>query len=128
MGQVRFAAGSGPWGQVPRGELVVHGWDLARAMHRRWPVTRQQVSLIWTGAEPILPGWVAPAHAAGHSAAYAVHLGDGLPRMLCFTDGQVATALPAGRKVDCHIGGSPVAIRRAQTRPLAQAQRAVQLA
>ncbi len=37
------------------GELVVHGWDLARAMHHNWPVTRQQVSLIWSGVEPILP-------------------------------------------------------------------------
>lgn len=92
------------------GELVVHGWDLARTMRRRWPVTRQQVSLIWTGVEPILPGWVEPAHAAGHSAAYAVHLSDGVPRMLCFTDGQVATALPAGRRLDCHIGGNPAAI------------------
>ena len=43
------------------GELVVHGWDLARALHRRWPVTGQQVSLIWSGVEPILPGWVEPA-------------------------------------------------------------------
>lgn len=92
------------------GELVVHGWDLARAAHRSWPVTRQQVSLIWSGVEPILPGWVEPASAAGHQAAYQVHLGDGRQHMLCFTSGTLATQLPPGRRVQCHIGGSPEAI------------------
>jgi uncharacterized protein (TIGR03083 family) len=29
------------------GELPVHGWDLATAMHHRWPITRRQVSLIF---------------------------------------------------------------------------------
>ena len=43
------------------GELLVHGWDLAKAMRRSWPITGQQVSLIWSGVEPILPGWVQPA-------------------------------------------------------------------
>jgi uncharacterized protein (TIGR03083 family) len=92
------------------GELVVHGWDLARAMHRSWPVTRQQVSLIWFGVEPILPGWVEPASAAGHQAAYEVHLGDGRRHVLCFTNGRLGTGLPSGRRIDCHIGGSPEAI------------------
>src|SRR6266702_2876421 len=92
------------------GELVVHGWDLARAMHHNWPVTRQQVSLIWSGVEPILPGWVDPASATGHQAAYEVHLGDGRQHVLCFTNGRLGTELPPGRRVDCHIGGSPEAI------------------
>ena len=92
------------------GELVVHGWDLARAMHHNWPVTRQQVSLIWSGVEPILPGWVEPASATGHQAAYEVHLGDGRQHVLCFTNGRLGTELPPGRRVDCHIGGSPEAI------------------
>jgi hypothetical protein len=92
------------------GELVVHGGDLARATHHSWPVTRQQVSLIWPGLEPILPGWVDPASAAGHQAAYQVHLGDGHRHVLCFTNGKLSTELPSGRRVDCHIGGSPEAI------------------
>ena len=92
------------------GELVVHGWDLARGLHRRWPVTRQQASLIWSGVEPILPGWVEPASAGGHQAAYQVHLGDGRRHVLCFTDGTLTTRLPSGRHTDCHIGGSPEAI------------------
>src|SRR6266581_3325879 len=67
------------------GELVVHGWDLARAMHHNWPIT-------------------------GHQAAYEVHLGDGRQHVLCFTNGRLGTELPPGRRVDCHIGGSPEAI------------------
>lgn len=92
------------------GELLVHGWDLATAMHRSWPITRRQVSLIFSGVEPILPGWVEPARSAGHQAAYQVHLGDNSQHVLCFTHGRLATVLPAGRHIDCHIGGSPQAI------------------
>jgi len=92
------------------GELLVHGWDLATAMHRRWPITGRQVSLIFSGVEPILPGWVEPARSAGHQAAYQVHLGDDRRHVLCFTHGRLSTALPAGRHIDCHIGGSPQAI------------------
>jgi uncharacterized protein (TIGR03083 family) len=92
------------------GELLVHGWDLATAMHRRWPVTRRQVSLIFSGVEPILPGWVEPARSAAHHAAYQIHLGDDRRHVLCFTYGKLSTVLPAGRNLDCHIGGSPQAI------------------
>lgn len=92
------------------GELVVHGWDLARELNRSWQITRQQVLLIWSGMEPILPGWVDPARAAGHSAVYAVHLGDGSPRRLCFTNGRIAATVPVGWRTDCHIGGGPAAI------------------
>jgi uncharacterized protein (TIGR03083 family) len=92
------------------GELLIHGWDLAQAMRRSWPITRQQVSLIWSGVEPILPGWVQPARSAGHQAAYQVHLGDTRPHVLCFTTGKLTTALPPGRRIDCHIGGRPEAI------------------
>jgi uncharacterized protein (TIGR03083 family) len=92
------------------GELLVHGWDLATAMRRSWPITRQQVSLIWSGVGPILPGWVEPGRSAGHQAAYQVHLGENDRRVLCFTHGTLSTELPAGRRIDCHIGGSPQAI------------------
>jgi uncharacterized protein (TIGR03083 family) len=92
------------------GELLVHGWDLATAMHRSWPITRRQASLIWSGVEPILPGWVEPARSAGHQAAYQIHLGDNRQHVLCFTYGKLSTVLPSGRHIDCHIGGSPQAI------------------
>jgi hypothetical protein len=92
------------------GELPVHGWDLAKTMDRSWPVTRRQVSLIWSGVEPILPGSVEPARSAGHQAAYQVHLGDNRQHLLCFTNGRLSTELPPGRHLDCHTGGSPQAI------------------
>jgi hypothetical protein len=55
-------------------------------------------------------GWVEPARSAGHQAAYQVHLGDNGQHVLCFTHGRLAMVLPAGRHIDCHIGGSPQAI------------------
>ena len=92
------------------GELLVHGWDLAKAMHRSWPITGQQASLIWSGVEPILQGWVQPEKSAGHQAAYQVHLSDSRPHVLCFTNGKLTTGLAPGRRIDCHVGGSPEAI------------------
>jgi uncharacterized protein (TIGR03083 family) len=92
------------------GELLVHGWDLAATARRSWPVTRQQVSLIWSGVEPILPGWVDPGKSAGHQAAYQIHLGDNQQHVLCFTAGRLSTQIPPDRRIDCHIGGSPQAI------------------
>lgn len=92
------------------GELLVHGLDLAKTMRRSWPITRQQVSLIWLGVEPILPGWVDPDRSAGHQAAYQIHLGDNQRHILCFTKGALSTELSPGRRIDCHIGGSPQAI------------------
>jgi uncharacterized protein (TIGR03083 family) len=92
------------------GEILVHGWDLATSVGRDWPVSPEQVSLIWSGVEPILPGWVNPDRAAGHQAAYQVHLGDDRQHVLCFSGGRLQTELPGGRRVDCHIAGSPQAI------------------
>jgi Mycothiol maleylpyruvate isomerase N-terminal domain len=107
------------------GELLVHGWDLATTMRRSWPVTREQVSLIWSGVEPILPGWVDPDRSAGHQAAYQVHLGDSRQHILCFTNGRLTTELPADRRIDCHIGGSPQAILLILYRRLSPWQAAV---
>lgn len=92
------------------GELVVHGFDLAKSLHRSWPISGRQVSLILSGVEPILPGWVEPAKAAGHQAAYEVHLRDGRRHIICFTDGKLDRELPPGRHIDCHVGGNPGAI------------------
>ena len=89
------------------GELVVHGRDMARALHRPWPVTGQQVSLIWSRVEPILPGWVEPGSAAGHQAAYQVHLGDGRRHVLCFTSGALATQLPPGGASNATSAAAP---------------------
>ena len=79
-------------------------------MDRSWPVTRRQVPLIWSGVEPILPGWAEPARSAGHQAAYQVHLGDNRQHLRCCTNGRPGTQLPPGRHLDCHTGGSPQAI------------------
>ena len=106
------------------GELVVHGWDMARALHRPWPVTGQQVSLIWSGVEPILPGWVDPGSAAGHQAAYQVHLGDGRRHVLCFTNGaasgRAAHPMPRRRQPrghPAHLVPAPVAVASRADRP-----------
>jgi uncharacterized protein (TIGR03083 family) len=47
------------------GELVVHGWDIAQAVHQPWPIDPGHVALILEGLVPIVPGWVDPQRARG---------------------------------------------------------------
>ena len=49
------------------GELVVHGFDLARALHKPWPIDRRDARYVIYGASAILPAAVDHAQAAGFS-------------------------------------------------------------
>lgn len=90
------------------GELVVHGWDLARAVGRPWPVDRGDVELILDGVEPILPGWVDPARAGHLTATFEVRLRGGSTRRWAFRNGRLKVA--AGDRPDVTISADPVAL------------------
>ncbi len=98
------------------GELLIHGWDISRVVRTRWPISADDVALVWHGVAPILPGWVDPDRARGHTASYAVHLRGGRTYGLSFVDGRL-TVGPAQR-VDAHVGGDPVAVLLALYRRL----------
>jgi uncharacterized protein (TIGR03083 family) len=89
------------------GELLVHGWDLARLTRQSWPITGPEVELVMRGLEPILPGWVDAAAAHGHTATYAIHVRDGRTHILSFTDGRLTVGATASRRPDVHVGGRP---------------------
>jgi uncharacterized protein (TIGR03083 family) len=90
------------------GELVVHGWDIARAVGRPWPIDPADVELILDGVEPILPGWVDPERAGDLTAAYEVRLRGGSTRRWSFRNGRLQVA--AGGRPDVTILADPVAL------------------
>jgi hypothetical protein len=92
------------------GELVVHGNDIATALRRPWPIDPAHVELILQGVNPILPGWVDPAGAAGLSATFELRLRGQGTHVWSFADGRLVTArvgAPGAGVPDVHISGDP---------------------
>lgn len=90
------------------GELVVHGWDIARALGAPWPIDPSHVELIQQGLTPVLPGWLDARTAHGHNGAYEIRLrGQGTHRFL-FRDGHL-TMNPVGPwRADVVVSADPV--------------------
>jgi uncharacterized protein (TIGR03083 family) len=91
------------------GELVVHGWDIARAVARPWPIEPGDVELTLDGVEPILPGWVDRDRAGSLTATFELRLRGGSTRRWSFRDGRLATTATGGRP-DVTISADPVAL------------------
>jgi uncharacterized protein (TIGR03083 family) len=91
------------------GELVVHGWDVARATGHPWPIDAGDVELILEGVEPILPGWVDHDAAGDLTATFEVRLRGGGTHLWSFRDGRLEVA-PAGRRPDVRISTDPAAL------------------
>jgi uncharacterized protein (TIGR03083 family) len=92
------------------GELLVHGFDLARTLGRPWRIARAEANLVATGALAVLPQFVDPAAARGGSVSYELRLRGGPRVVLRFGDGALAVG-PAspGVAVDCRISADPAA-------------------
>jgi uncharacterized protein (TIGR03083 family) len=93
---------------IQLGELVVHGWDIARAVGRPWPIDPADVDLILDGVEPILPGWVDPARAGTLTATFEVRLRGGTTRRWSFGNGRLTTSSTS--RPDVTISADPVAL------------------
>jgi uncharacterized protein (TIGR03083 family) len=92
------------------GELLVHGFDLARTLGRPWPIARAEANLVAAGALSILPQFVDPAAARDASVAYELRLRGGPRVVLRVRDGTlgVEPGTP-GVTVDCRISADPAA-------------------
>jgi uncharacterized protein (TIGR03083 family) len=95
---------------IQLGELVVHGWDIARAADRPWPIDPGDVELILDGVEPILPGWVDRDRAGTLTATFEIRLRGGTTRRWSFHDGRLTTTPPPTGRPDVTISADPVAL------------------
>jgi uncharacterized protein (TIGR03083 family) len=90
------------------GELVVHGWDIARAAARPWPIDPGDVDLVLDGVEPILPGWVDRERAGNLTATFEVRLRGGSTRRWSFRNGRLEVA--AADRPDVTVSADPAAL------------------
>lgn len=91
------------------GELVLHGYDIATALGRPWPIDPAHARLIISGVFTVMLPLVAnPQASRGVNAVYEIRVTGG-PRFLVGFDDGAATVEPAGtRPVDCHLVADPV--------------------
>jgi uncharacterized protein (TIGR03083 family) len=96
------------------GEVLVHGYDIARAVWVRWPIDRRDATTILLGALTLLPAYVDPAAARGVTSSYEISLRGGPgPKVTIgvrFVDGAVEIDVPARPPFDCRISADPTAM------------------
>lgn len=95
-------------------ELVVHGWDIAKADGAPWPIERRHAALVLTGF--VFPSMdnlgrtmVDQEKGAGVRVTYDVRLRGGGRAVLRFDDGDLTVEAEPSGPVDCHLSVDPVA-------------------
>jgi uncharacterized protein (TIGR03083 family) len=96
-------------------ETLMHGYDIARADGRRWPIKQPHAAIVIRhlflpvlrelGPRTLVDG----AKAAGLRATYDLRIRAGDRLHFIFNDGQLKVEEPGAGKVDCHISADPVA-------------------
>jgi uncharacterized protein (TIGR03083 family) len=113
---------------IELGEVLVHGYDIAKATGRSWPIAADDARLVLGGALRLAPGYVNPESARGHTGSYDVRIRGALRIIVRFADGRAWLEEPGGAPVDCHIAAAPVALllvlygRIPEWGPIAKAQ------
>jgi uncharacterized protein (TIGR03083 family) len=90
------------------GELVVHGFDIARAAHRPWPIGRPEALAVIAGVMTMLPDYVDRERSRNLHVSYEVRLRGG-PRYRIAINAGAARVSGPGTPVDCVITADPVA-------------------
>jgi uncharacterized protein (TIGR03083 family) len=91
------------------GEFVVHGWDIARATSRPWPIRPRHAELILRGVDPVLPGFVNRSAAGVLTATFRFKMRGQGTHVYSFVNGRLDVNPGTGRKIDAHISAEPVA-------------------
>jgi uncharacterized protein (TIGR03083 family) len=110
------------------GHLLTHGYDIARAIGRPWPIDPGQARLVDAGTLRVMPLFVVVEAARDLQASYEVRLRGG-PRFTCCVDDGALTVEPrSAGPVDCRISADPAAFllvswrRTGQWGPIARGQ------
>ena len=94
---------------VELAEVLVHGFDIARATRLPWEIGRGEAALATAGLVPLLPHMLDDRKAAGFAARIDLRLRGAGRTLLVFSDGTLRVSAPDGGAVDCHLSADPAA-------------------
>jgi uncharacterized protein (TIGR03083 family) len=94
---------------VELGEVLVHGFDIARASGLTWRIARVEAAPAASGLVPLLPYVVNREAAAERDARFELRIRGGSCTVLEFDGGMLNLSSPKRRAVDCRISADPMA-------------------
>lgn len=90
------------------GELVLHGWDIARATGAQPTIARRDALLVLAGVVALVPEYVDRERTRGLHVTYEVRFRGGRRYVIAIDDGTAQIDPPSAR-VDCWISADPAA-------------------
>ena len=93
------------------GEAMIHGYDIAAALGRRWHIPSAWAETIFRGILQVVPLYFLPERSAGLHARFEMRL-RGIETRALFTisDDELHISEPGGGRADCYISGEPTAL------------------
>lgn len=90
------------------GEQTMHGYDIARASGRRWPIARRDGELILRAVHAMMPKMARPETLGNTKVTYRVHTGGKGDFVARCAGGTIVVEHPNGQRIDCHLFTDPV--------------------
>jgi Mycothiol maleylpyruvate isomerase N-terminal domain len=90
------------------GEQLVHGLDIARAVHQPWNIGRDDALLVTPAVLYLAPQYLRPSRTNNLHISFEIRIRGGCRYRMAITDG-TAVVTAAGEKADCVITADPVA-------------------
>jgi hypothetical protein len=100
-----------PWVGVvgaSAGEIMVHGWDIARACAQPWPITAADADLYLASSIYVTPYMVDTAKAGGFTATFELKARGGSSTTLQFDNGSLTVSAGHPARADCRVLVEPV--------------------
>jgi uncharacterized protein (TIGR03083 family) len=89
--------------------LVMHGWSIADALHKRFAVDASHVEMGLPFLVQVIPWMLRPDAVEGFTACYDVRFRGGSRLAFMFDDGKLTIAPRPTRRADCNLSADPVA-------------------
>lgn len=93
------------------GEAMIHGYDIAPALGRRWHIPSAWAETTFRGVVQVVPLYFLPERSAGLHARFEMRLrGIETRALFTITDDELQISEPGGGRADCYISGEPTAL------------------
>ena len=109
------------------GELLMHGYDVARTIERAWPIDAADATIVLEGVTQIVHLFLDPVRSQ-HEASFELRLRTGPSFAFRFAGGTLRVDRGRARDADCRISADPAALlpvlykRRSQWGAIARGQ------